>query len=69
MKTRVSLKYFETYLRVIDSGNSFLIVTCPGLLQILVTLRPFTLSSKKVPKFALLDNGFSELFTEVEIWY
>ena len=27
------------------------------------------LSSKKVLKFALLCNCFSDLFTEVEIWY
>ena len=76
MKTRVSLKYFVSYClwKPFDSNSP---ETPSNLisLTILVTLRPFTLfnlkleqlSCKKVLKFALLGNYFSDLFTEVKI--
>ena len=78
MKTRASLKYFVSYCLWKHFFDSTSPHTPSNLisLTILVTLRPFTfnqkleqLSSEKVLKFALLGNCFSELFTEVEIWF
>ena len=34
-----------------------------------IPLKPLQLSCKKLLKFALLGNYFSDLFSEVEIWY
>ena len=73
MKTRVSLKYFVSYclwklapdlfkLNFFDIfGNSKAFHT--------FNLKLEQLSGKKVLKFPLLVNCFSDLFTEVEIWY
>ena len=79
MKTRVCLKYFVNHClwkQFIDSNSSF---TTSSLiyLTIFVNLRPrhsFILKleqliCKEVPKFVLLDNYFSDLFTNVQIWY
>ena len=77
MKTRVSLKYFVNV-----SGNNFLLLTCPDPFKLdffdnfgnskafhSFNLKLEQLSCKKVLNFALLGNCFSDLFTEVEIWY
>ena len=72
MKTRVCLKYFVNHYllkRLLDSKSphttsSFICLT------IFVNLRPMTqLICNKALKFVLLDNCFSDLFTDVQIWH
>ena len=79
MKTRVSLKYFVSYsvCKLFCDSNSLQTPSNIISLTFLVTVRILTLfnlkleqlSGKKVVKLALLGNYFSNLFTEVEIWY
>ena len=79
MKTRVSLKYFvnNCLWKTFFDCNSPQTPSNVISLIIMVTLRSFTLfnlkleqlSCKKKLKYDLLDNCFSDLFTEVEIWY
>ena len=79
MKIGVSLKYFVTDCLWKHFFNSNSPQTLSKLisLTLLVIVRPFSLfnlkleqlSFKKRQKFALLDNCFTDLFTEVEIWY
>ena len=79
MKTRASLKYFVSYCLWKLIFDSKLSQTPSNLiaLRFLIILRPFTLlyvkirqlSGQKVLKFAFLINCFSNLFTEVKIWY
>ena len=78
MKTRVSLKYFVNDCLSKHFFDSNLPQTLSNAISLtsLVTLRPFTLnlkleilSCKKVLKFALLSNCFSDLLSEVDIWY
>ena len=72
MKSKVSLKYF-----VNNCLWKHFLASNLNSLTMLVTLRPFTSfnlkleqsSCKKVLKFALLGNCFSDLLTEVKIWY
>ena len=79
MKTRVSLKYFvnDCLWKHFFASNSPQTPSNLIYLTILVTLRPFThfkpkfgaIKLQKSATFALLGNCFSDLFTEVEIWY
>ena len=74
-----SLKYFvnDCLWKQFFASNSPQTPSNLISLTILVTVRPFTqfilkleqLSRKKVLKFSLLGNCFSDLFTEVEISY
>ena len=76
MKTRVSLKYFvnDCLWKQLFSSNSSQIPPNLISLTILETLRPFTQFSPKIraiklKKSALLGSWFSDLFTEIDIWY
>ena len=73
MKTRVSLKYFlsDPLWKQFLASNSPQIPSNLISLTILVTLRKKIerLNCRKVLKFALFDNCFSDIFSEVEIWY
>ena len=80
MKTRVSLKYFvnDCFRKQFFASNSpqtpsnvisskILGTIC--CLSHIFNLKLEQLSCEKVLKFALFGNYFSDLFTEVEIWY
>ena len=79
MKARACLKYFvDNWLwKQCFASNSTQTHSNLISLTILVTVSSFTqfnlkleqLSCKKVLKFALLGNCFSDLLTEVQIWY
>ena len=79
MKTRVSLKYFVIYClwKLFLDSNSPQTLSYLIALAFLVTLslshcfnlKVEQLSGKKVLNFPVLGNCFSDLFTEVEIWY
>ena len=79
MKSRVCLKYFVNYClwKQLFASKSSQIISKLTCLTIFVTLRIFTqfyskiraTIYKKALKFVLLDNYFSDLFTEVQILY
>ena len=79
MKARVCHKYFvdDWFWKQCFASNSTHTHSNLISLTILVTVSSSTqfnleleqLSSKKVLKFALLGNCFSDLLTEVQIWY
>ena len=80
MKTRVSLKCFvnNCFWKHFFASNSPQTPTNLVSLTMLVTLKPFTqlialkpekLICKNVLYLAFTGNCFSDLFTEVKIWY
>ena len=79
MKTRVIVRYFVTdcLWKQFFDFNSLQMPLNLIFWTVLVILRTFTLSEPKVratkfqkrQKFLLLDNCFSDLFTEVKILY
>ena len=66
------LKLVLGIFQLIVSGKAFLVLTHSRPIEterFCFNLRLQQLSFKKAQKIVLLDNCFSDLFSEVEIWY